>query len=135
MKITKTVEDTHEFAASIAEKIKDGGVICLTGDLGSGKTTFSKGVAKYLGIDQMDIKSPTYTYISKYGQNFYHIDLYRIEEIDELMESELNEIFENHKNIVIIEWADKLHNLMPKDSIKIEIKYVSEKERAFNLKQ
>ncbi len=133
MKITKSVEETKQLAKEIAQKVVTGGVVCLVGDLGSGKTTFTKGIAENLGIDQFDIKSPTYTYIRKYGEHFYHIDLYRIEELDELLINELHEIFENPQNTVIIEWADRLNDQTPKDAIVIEIKYAGENEREFNI--
>lgn len=125
---SKSTEQTFEKASETAAKVKNGGIVCLYGNLGSGKTTFSKGIAHALGIDQFSIKSPTYTYIRQY-ENFYHIDLYRLEEIDELLWQELNEILENPKNIVLIEWAEKLKDKLPNDRIDIELKYLDENSR------
>lgn len=135
MKITKSEKETHKLAKQIAQKVKEGGVICITGDLGSGKTTFTKGLADEFGIEKFDIKSPTYTYIRKYGRHFYHIDLYRIEEIDELLSNEIHEIFENPNNTVVIEWADRLGDLVPHNAIKIKIEYVGENERSFKIEE
>ena len=92
MSVTKNEEETYKLAKDIAAKVKNGGFVCLFGDLGTGKTTFTKGIAKALGIDHFSIKSPTYTYIREYKEKkLYHIDLYRIEEIDELLLLEIQE--------------------------------------------
>ncbi|MBT4917692.1 tRNA (adenosine(37)-N6)-threonylcarbamoyltransferase complex ATPase subunit type 1 TsaE [Candidatus Peregrinibacteria bacterium] len=109
---TKTALETKEFAKKIGERLKSEKILYLTGDLGSGKTTFTKGIAEYLGIDHFTIKSPTYTYIRKHvtpdGDNFYHIDLYRIESVDELLMHEIEEIMEAKNSLIVIEWADRL---------------------------
>lgn len=132
MDITKSEEETKELAKKIAEKVKKGGVVCLFGDLGTGKTTFTKGFAHALGIDAFSIKSPTYTYIRDYelGKNhLYHIDLYRLETIDELLLQEMEEFLINKNNIMIIEWADKLKDHLPKDRIDICLEYLDENSR------
>lgn len=136
MAISKSVEDTEQIATEIAEKIKDGGLICMFGDLGTGKTTFTKGIAKELGIEKFSVKSPTYTYIRQYSiknKTFYHIDLYRIEELDELLEAEIKEIIGNSKNIIIIEWAEKMKSILPKKRIDIYLKYISKDEREITI--
>ncbi|MDD3861522.1 MAG: tRNA (adenosine(37)-N6)-threonylcarbamoyltransferase complex ATPase subunit type 1 TsaE [Candidatus Gracilibacteria bacterium] len=136
MDITKNETETQKLAENIAEKVKKGGVICLFGDLGSGKTTFAKGFAKALGIDSFSVKSPTYTYIRDYplGKNkFYHIDLYRLETIDELLLQEIEEFLINEKNVIIIEWADKLKDYLPKKRIDICLEYLDENSRKINV--
>lgn len=140
MRITSKSEDeTLEIAYKVGQKVKDGGVILLYGDLGTGKTIFSKGIAKSLNIDDFKIKSPTYTYIRKYrlkpGNNFYHLDLYRLEQIDELMELELNEILENPHNIIVIEWAEKLSGLEINKAIEIKMKYLNQNHREITIKE
>lgn len=132
MQITKNREETCKLAASLAAKIKQGGIICLFGDLGSGKTTFTKGLAHALGIDSFSIKSPTYTYIRKHN-NIYHIDLYRLEQVDELLWREIDEILENPKNIVIIEWADRLQEKLPTKRIEVHMKYLDENSRGIRI--
>jgi tRNA threonylcarbamoyladenosine biosynthesis protein TsaE len=132
MPITNSIEETSAFSQEIAEKVHDGGIICLFGDLGTGKTTLTKGIAKHLGIEEMTVKSPTYTYIRKHeseGRNIYHIDLYRLNQIDELLLQEIEELFENQKNIVIIEWADRMEEYLPKNRINIHLEYVDETRR------
>ncbi len=133
MPITKNEKETTTFAKKIAQKIQNGGVVCLFGDLGTGKTTFTKGLAEYFGIDRIKIKSPTYTYIRKHtaknGQNIYHIDLYRLSHIDDLLLEEINELLENPKDIIVIEWADRMEKYLPENRINIYLEYVDEKRR------
>jgi len=133
MLVTKSKEETSTFAKKIAQKIQNGGVVCLFGDLGTGKTTFTKGLAEYFGIDRIKIKSPTYTYIRKHttknGKNIYHIDLYRLSHIDELLLEEINELLENPNDILIIEWADRMEEYLPENRINIYLEYIDEKRR------
>lgn len=130
--ISQSIHETQKIAEDVAKNVQNGGLVCLIGDLGSGKTVMSKAIAKSLGIDDFSVKSPTYTYIRQYGQakkNFYHIDLYRLEIIDQLLQQEVMEILENKNNIVIIEWADKINCELPKDKIVIHLKYIDENSR------
>lgn len=132
MLISNSVEETHKIAHKTAEKVKNGGIVCLYGDLGTGKTEFTKAVAQYFGIDKFSVKSPTYTYIRKYtahDQNIFHIDLYRLNEIDELLAQEIDELFENPQNIIIIEWADRMERHLPEDRINIKMHYIDENTR------
>ncbi|MFA6917566.1 MAG: tRNA (adenosine(37)-N6)-threonylcarbamoyltransferase complex ATPase subunit type 1 TsaE [Candidatus Gracilibacteria bacterium] len=132
MYISKNEEETRKIAESLANQVKDGGILCLFGDLGTGKTVFSKGFAKTFGIDELAIKSPTYTYVRDYplgGRHLYHIDLYRLETIDELLLQEIEELLENKKNILIIEWADKLKYHLPENRIDVCMEYLDENSR------
>jgi tRNA threonylcarbamoyladenosine biosynthesis protein TsaE len=131
-KAIMTLKNIEKIAEKIAEKIKKGAILLLIGDLGAGKTTLSKEIAKKIGIKQNSIKSPTYSYIRAFPEkNFYHIDLYRIENEDELLEAEIEELFKNTSNIILIEWANKLKN-PPKNAQIIELKYLNEEEREIN---
>ncbi len=122
--ITKTALETQKYGEKLASKLKNGGVLCLYGDLGAGKTTLVQGLAKGLGIKRR-ITSPTFIIMRKY-ENFWHIDLYRLENADSLG---LLEIFADPKNIVIIEWPEIIKNILPKHYIEIKIKNISETER------
>lgn len=135
--LTHSAQETIKIGQKLANKIRNGGLICLFGDLGSGKTTLTKGIAKFLGIKEFSIKSPTYTYIREYkiGKNHvYHIDLYRLEIIDELLWREISELIENKENILLIEWADKLAEKLPDNSIKVFLEYINENTREINFK-
>ena len=134
MSVTKNEEETYKLAKDIAAKVKNGGFVCLFGDLGTGKTTFTKGIAKALGIDHFSIKSPTYTYIREYKEKkLYHIDLYRIEEIDELLLLEIQEIQSNKNSIIIVEWADRIKNHLPENRIDICLEYLDENSRKITI--
>lgn len=126
MKIIKTnsVEETKQFAKELAKDFLNGGIIALSGDLGAGKTTFAQGFAKGLNIEDKVI-SPTFLIIRQYPipnqKNwFYHIDLYRLENID-LKNSGLEEILSDKTNVVLIEWADKIKKYLPSYVKKIEL--------------
>lgn len=100
--------------------------MALTGDLGSGKTTFVQGLARGLGIKGRII-SPTFILVRKYeldALSFYHIDLYRLEEdvYGEVRNLGIDDIWEKPENIVVIEWAEKIRNLIPNSAMWIEFK-------------
>lgn len=109
--LTKSEVETRKLGENIARKIKRGGVVFLFGDLGAGKTTFVKGVAAGLGLKKR-ILSPTFTIFRQYplseDQTFYHIDLYRVGAVSDLKSLGLEEVFDNSKNIILIEWPEKL---------------------------
>lgn len=108
-----------------------GEVIELVGDVGSGKTTFVKGLAVGLGISDY-IQSPSFSisrvYDNNKGMNLIHYDFYRLDDPG-LMANELNESIDNKNNIVVIEWADVVEGVLPADRLKINIEYLSENER------
>lgn len=130
--LSHSTEETIREGAKLADRIRKGGVICLFGDLGSGKTTLTKGIAQSLGIEKFSVKSPTYTYIREYRtekHRIYHIDLYRLETIDELLWNEIAELFENKSNILIIEWADRMKSRLTDECIQVSMKYIDENSR------
>ena len=132
MIISKSQEQTCEITKEIYDKLKDGGLLCLYGDLGSGKTTFTKALASNFGIESFAIKSPTYTYIRQYPLKkgkLYHIDLYRLESIDELLWQEIQEHIDNEQNVIIIEWADRAAQQLPTKRIDISFEYLDEHSR------
>lgn len=136
--ISKSSAETAKFASSVAKKNQKGGLICLYGDLGTGKTTFTKGFMKELGIDNFSVKSPTYTYVREYKHpktKIYHIDLYRLDNVDQLLVEEIQEILDNKKNIVVIEWADKLDEyLQYGKKTEIIFKYLDEESREISVR-
>jgi tRNA threonylcarbamoyladenosine biosynthesis protein TsaE len=105
--------------------------IGLEGELGSGKTTFIKAFAKGLGIKKR-LTSPTFVLMKNY-RNFYHIDCYRIKSYKDILGLDFQEIISNPKNIILIEWAEKVKKILPKDVIWIKFKIISEKEREIKI--
>ena len=107
---THSPEETVHLGCAIGKNTGEGTVIALTGDLGSGKTAFTQGVAEGLGITERYIVSPTYTLINHYpgdgGPALYHVDLYRLSDIAETEDLGLDEVL-HEKSVVVIEWAEK----------------------------
>lgn len=135
---THSAEETEKLGQDFAKKIKKGGILALYGELGSGKTTFVKGLARGLGIKRRII-SPTYIFIREYPMvtcnteqatgNFYHLDLYRVKGIKDTRALGIEEILSNPQNIVAIEWAEKIKNILPKNRIDIYFKYLGKNKR------
>ena len=121
--ITNDEKGTFDFGFSFASMLKKDSVVALSGDLGSGKTVFVKGVAKALNIDE-HILSPTFTLLRQYS-GLNHFDVYRIEDESELIEIGFLEYL-NDENITIIEWANLIYDLMPDDTIYVNIRKTDE---------
>ena len=125
--------DTIELAQNIESERFDKMVICLYGDLGSGKTLFTKAFAKSMGI--MDnITSPTFNIIKEYtgenNSNLYHMDVYRLNEVKE--DLGIEEYFKK-KGVTIIEWADQIEDILPKKRLDIFFKIIDEDKRIIKL--
>ena len=134
--ICKNLEDTSQLACKFAKVLRGGEVVTLTGDLGAGKTTFTQSLAKAIGIFE-PVTSPTFTLMNQYQGTtlkLYHFDMYRIEDIDEILETGLTEYFGNKDAVCIIEWAENISSLLPKNLIKISIEKLAETERRFVFK-
>src|SRR5258706_12927681 len=125
--ITNSFEETQKIGYDFAKTLKGGEIIALHGDLGSGKTTFVQGLAAGLGIKRRVI-SPTFIIMRSYEEdlrfkNFYHVDLYRIENEKDVEGLGLKEIMQGADNIVAIEWPEKIENLLPENRIDIIFNY------------
>ena len=117
-----SVEETGEFAIKMAQEAKKGNIYCISGDLGAGKTHFSKAFAKGLGIKE-EITSPTFTIVNEYKENetvFFHFDVYRINDIEEMYDIGYEEYFFGN-GICLIEWAEIIEPIIPKGAIWIKI--------------
>ena len=114
-----------ELGMQLASRLKPGSTVLLFGDLGAGKTHFTKGIAKGLGITEI-IKSPTFAYVNKYdlaaNLHFYHYDLYRLKQGDDFSSIGVEDTMHDPHSINIIEWADRLEGSFPKDHIRIDLK-------------
>lgn len=129
--ISKSIEETYEIGKKIAETLEGGEIILLEGELGAGKTTFTKGLAKALGITK-EITSPTFIMMREYEGRLklFHYDLYRINEEDEMEELGLKEpLYEN--GVCVIEW-NKFRTL-PKTPLIIKIKRIDDNSRSFEI--
>lgn len=113
-------------------------IIYLSGDLGSGKTTFVQFIGKLLGISEK-INSPTFVVSKNYAlknqqwKNMIHIDAYRLGEKNDIQNIGLDTQMQNPENIIFIEWAEVIKKGLPKNIIEIEFEYISENERSLEI--
>ncbi|WP_261134598.1 tRNA (adenosine(37)-N6)-threonylcarbamoyltransferase complex ATPase subunit type 1 TsaE [Bacillus sp. Marseille-Q3570] len=124
-------EETMQFGARLADFLKPGDVITLEGDLGAGKTTLTKGLAKGLHIKRV-VKSPTFTIIREYKGRLplYHMDVYRLEDSDE--DLGFDEYFEG-EGVTVVEWAHLIEDFLPDDRLGITIRRVGDDERELTI--
>lgn len=129
--ITKNEEETYELASKIAAGLIGGEIIILEGELGAGKTTFTKGLAKALGVTE-EITSPTFIMMKEYEGRLklYHFDLYRIEDECELEELGFSDYMYN-EGVCVIEWNK--FKKFPVPPIHIKIEYIDENSRSFDV--
>lgn len=119
---TYNASETFKLGEKIGQKARSGQVYTLNGDLGVGKTVFTQGVAKGLGISE-PVNSPTFTIIQEYEEGrlpFYHFDVYRIGDIEEMEEIGYDDYFFGN-GVCLIEWAELIEEILPSDSIAITI--------------
>lgn len=140
--ITNSLEETYSLAKDFIENLKaeknTATVIGLSGDLGAGKTSFTQGVAKALGIKDT-VTSPTFIIEKIYEledqrfKHLIHIDAYRLEEARELEVLGFNELLEHPENLVFIEWPERVHDILPKYMQTIEFKFIDETKREISI--
>jgi len=142
--ISKNIKETDKIAKTFVDKLgsqnkKQALLIGLYGDLGSGKTSFVKGVAKAFGIKNT-VTSPTFVLekIYKLPKDFsfkylIHIDAYRLEGGKELLTLGWDDIFKNPQNIIFIEWPEKVADILPDDMMRIDFKFVNEETREIKI--
>ena len=121
-------EETFQFAKALAEQAVPGQVICLKGDLGVGKTVFAQGFGAGLGITE-PMASPTFTILREYHEGnlpLYHFDVYRVSDPDEMEETGFFD-FVNGDGVTLIEWAELIEDVIPKDAMWVTIEKDTEK--------
>lgn len=134
MKLTsESADQTIMIAKKIASSLSAPIVVSLKGDLGAGKTTFAKGFAEGIGIDDA-ITSPTFTILNEYSSDkgkLYHFDMYRLSNKDEALELGFDEYFDlkTLKGFCLVEWAENVEGLLPIHHIEIELKKVGDEKR------
>ena len=126
--ISKSEQDTINFAENFASQLHKKDIVVLSGDLGSGKTKFVQGVLKHFGLEN-EISSPTFTIVNEYNADIcpiYHFDVYRLADIDEFYAIGGEEYFEN--GICLIEWGEIIEDALPSNYIKITFSKNEENE-------
>ena len=125
-KISKSAKETENIAFEYAKTLIKGDVVVLSGDLGAGKTAFTKGVARYFGLD--GVTSPTYAYLNVYGDFIYHYDCYRLSCGEDAERLGLTDYF-NGDNICLIEWAENISDAIPERVKTVTIEKIDENSR------
>ena len=122
------LKEIKQFATECAKELRGGEVIALIGELGAGKTTFTKELLKAKGVRKR-ITSPTFGLIAEYKvgkKDFYHVDLYRIGSLKEFTALGISQTWQQPNSTYIIEWADKISRILPKGTIIIRFSHSSE---------
>jgi len=144
--ISNSVEETIKIGSSFAKRLKAGDIVALVGELGSGKTVFTKGIAQGLGVKNARyVNSPTFVIIKEYSAvggsakggkgkvPLYHFDLYRLDSPSGLDSLGWDEYFYGG-GIVVIEWADKIRKLLPPRRIEVRLSVVGERKRKISIR-
>ncbi len=134
---TKGEEETIRLGEKIAKRLKAGDLVALSGDLGAGKTTLVKGIAKGLGIkDYRHVNSPSFVLVKEYkGKTpLYHFDIYRLNKLKDV-EDIGYEDYLGRRGVVVIEWAKKMGRILPKKYLEVSLKIKSPCERVINIKK
>ena len=127
---TRNPKETMRLGEYLAQGLKGGDILCLSGDLGSGKTTFVKGLAHGLKIDEKKVNSPTFVLMNVYEGKLplYHFDFYRFEDPKEIVGIGYDE-FLYGKGVAVIEWAERFGTLMPPERLEIKLSHSGDDSR------
>jgi len=137
--ISHSFKETIKLAEKFAKNLKGGVILALTGDLGAGKTTFIKGLAEGLKVNET-ITSPTFVILKSYPAKikdknieFVHIDAYRTETTEDIKSVAIEDYLRRDDIIIAIEWAEKIKKILPKNTINIKFEFVDEKTRKITI--
>ena len=134
--ITSSEEETENIGKSLAMSLSKGDSVLLRGNLGAGKTVFSRGFARGLGITE-PVSSPTYTIVQEYelpdGGRLYHLDLYRISGVNAALAFGVDEFLDDPQGISLIEWHDRIDGILPENAVCVEIEHLSDSERRLTI--
>lgn len=142
IKIVNSLKETEEFSKEFAKEIENGDVILLNGEIGAGKTTFTKFLLKNLGVTSI-VSSPTFTLLNEYEGKFpvYHFDMYRITSPDELYELGFEDYLNSKSSpfvktgLTIVEWGENVKEILPKQAIVVNIEKLDETSRKFTIER
>ncbi|MDR0933140.1 MAG: tRNA (adenosine(37)-N6)-threonylcarbamoyltransferase complex ATPase subunit type 1 TsaE [Victivallales bacterium] len=135
--ITHSENETENFAAQFAQTLPRGTVVALDGDLGAGKTVFSRGFARGLGITE-PVSSPTYTIVQEYPLPdskgmLYHLDLYRIENSISALAFGVDEFLKDLESIALVEWPERISDILPPAVTTVKIRHLTDNEREITI--
>jgi tRNA threonylcarbamoyladenosine biosynthesis protein TsaE len=135
--VSTSYEETREIAQKFAEKLEKGTTVCLYGELAAGKTTFTQGIGKAFGIERL--VSPTFLIMRQYPvkhpviKTLFHLDLYRLNSIEDIKAFDVEEIWSSPENLLVIEWPEKFEKNLPKNRFDIFFKANGDNERQITI--
>ena len=134
--LSESLDDTKKIAESLATLLQAGDVLDLKGEMGAGKTTFVKALAKALGVEDT-VSSPSFGLVHIYDgeMTLYHMDFYRLKREEELLDLDFERYFYPKDGISLIEWGSRVENFLPEDRIQIRIEIVDDHRRRFCLQE
>ena len=121
--VSQGPEQTEAVAGALAPELRDGDLVVLAGDLGAGKTRFTKGLAAGLGVTET-VTSPTFTLVNRYDDGrlvLHHLDVYRLDDLSETLDLDLPELLES--GVTVIEWGDEIDAVLPADHLTVRIEH------------
>lgn len=134
--VSASESETEAIGAEIARMCPRGSVILLDGDLGAGKTVFTRGFARALGIDE-PVSSPTYTIVQEYDLpergRLYHLDLYRISGVQAALAFGVDEFLNDPSSYALVEWPERISGIIPGKAIRIRLKHTGESQREISV--
>lgn len=133
---TNSAEETQAVAARLANLLRPGDLLTLSGDLGAGKTTFTRGLVTALGIPAQAVTSPTFTLLHEYrGGRFpvYHADAYRLTQASDAEEIGLIEVIDTGEGVAVIEWAERIIAALPTERLEIALEDTGDDSRTISL--
>ena len=131
VKITKSREETIKFAEEYGKTLRGGDVLLLDGEMGAGKTVFTKGIALALGINA-EITSPTYAYLYDYDGKLYHYDCYRLSSGEDAEALGLTEYFYGN-GVCVVEWSENIADVLPDNCKRVKIEKLDDDKRRITL--
>lgn len=135
--ISNSVEQTERLGVRLGQLLHPGNVLCLSGELGAGKTAMARGVGRGWG-SALRVTSPTYTLINEYprlhdGRILYHLDCYRLESEEDIETVGFEDIFADGDGVIMIEWPERIDALLPADRLWIQLEHLSETRRTLHI--
>ena len=135
--ISSSPEETEEIGFQLGRRLPVGSIVCFFGDLGAGKTTFIKGMARGFGqIDPNEVNSPTFVYLNIYEGRFpiYHFDLYRLKDVQEFIRMGFDDYL-GGESICCLEWSERIESQLPEKTVRVDIRHIDQTQREVRISQ
>ncbi len=129
---THSVEETHRLGTALGQALEPSSVVALSGNLGAGKTHLTQGIAEGLDVDRRLVTSPTFSLVQEYAGRLpvFHFDTYRLKNVDEFLDLGFDEYL-SLRGVCIIEWAERVTEVLPSDTLFVEVQATGETTRQF----